>query len=127
MNYNEFLKIAKDKHLMIKGIAEELDMTTGGLQLSLQNDSIKAYTVRKLCKFLDITPNQFFGWKDTKEHEYTYNNIGGINATQTINEPTILSLLEKQLKEKDRQLLEKDMQIRELHKTINKLTLVLNK
>lgn len=127
MNYNDFLKIAKEKHLMIKGIAEELDMTTGGLQLSLQNDSIKSGTIRKLCKFLDITPNEFFNWDDAKNRECTYNNVGGINATQTINEPTILSMLEKQLKEKDRQILEKDMQIRELHKTINRLTSILNK
>lgn len=126
MNYNELKTLLQERHIFIKGLAEELGMTTVGLQSSIENDTMKSSSIRKLCDFLRITPNDFLGYERV-EHEHTYNNIGGINATQTINEPTTLSLLEKQLKEKDKQLLEKDMQIRELHKTIAKLTHILNK
>lgn len=125
MNYNELKTLLQERHIFMKGLADELEMTTVGLQSSMDNDTMKSSTVRKLCKFLRITPNDFFGYEANQEH--TYNNIGGINATQNINEPTTLSLMEKQLKEKDRQILEKDMQIRELHKTINRLTSILNK
>lgn len=119
MNYSEFTNLLKERHLMVTGVAKELGMTTNGLQYSIENDSVKSSQLRKLCDFLKITPNDFFGYTTPEKKECTYNNIG-VSATQTINPPAALAILEKQLKEKDKQ-------IQELHKTIQTLTGLLNK
>lgn len=119
MTYSELKTLLQERHILIKGLAEELGMTTVGLQASMENESMKGCNIGKLCDFLNITPNDFFGYTTPEKQECTYNNIG-VSATQTINPPAALAILEKQLKEKDKQ-------IQELHKTIQTLTGLLNK
>ncbi len=128
MNYSDFLNLLKSKHLLVKGVACELEMSPNGLRDTLNNDTMKASTIRKLCTFLNITPNKFFGVVEGVSNNDVYTNIGGVNATQKIDSSgDAFALMERQLKEKDKQIQEKDMQIRELHRTINNLTYILKK
>lgn len=127
MNYNNFLSILKSRHLLVKGVACELEMSPNGLRDTLNNDTMKASTVRKLCTFLNITPNDFFGMAEGVANNGEYTNIGSVNASKNIDTSSAaFALMERQLNEKDKQIQEKDMQIRELHKTINNLTNILN-
>ncbi len=60
MNYREICEILKSKKISFNVLSELVGMTNKGLKYSLENDTLPASKVKKLCEIMGITPNDFF-------------------------------------------------------------------
>ena len=114
MDYNELAFLAKQKKVSLQTLAETVGLKSyQGLQSSMEGKSIKWKNIELLCKFLEITPNELFGWpkEDVQSNGNYASHISGGN-TQNSNE-AILALREE-LKEQRAIIKEKDKQINRL-------------
>lgn len=60
MNYENLKEYAKNKRILMKEIAESLGVTQNGLKFSIENGTLPANKLKKLCEIVGITPNEFF-------------------------------------------------------------------
>ena len=117
MTYSELKDFAEMKKISLQKIAEAIDMTTRGMQTSFENQTLPTRKVELICKFLEITPNQFFGWEDGAKRQQIQN--GGIGNTQQMDTYAV-DVLKQQITAKDEQIREKDAQISQLLKLLTK-------
>lgn len=83
MNYSELGDYCKKHKLLMKDVAEQLEMTTSGLRHALNTGSFPAKLIPILCKALVITYDQFFDGKMVNG-QFTAGTIGvQQNATGT--------------------------------------------
>ena len=116
MTYSELKDFAEMKKISLQKIAEAIDMTTRGMQTSFENQTLPTRKVELICKFLEITPNQFFGWEDNIKKQQIQN--GGIGNTQQMDTYAV-DVLKQQITAKDEQIREKDAQISQLLKLLS--------
>lgn len=105
MNYSDIQIMAKEKRFSINTLAAQIEMTAKGLKYSLENETLPADKIKKLCKALEITPSQFFSEESMKiEHGHQIianNKVNGnisadsINGSSPVNE-RLLAIIEKQ-------------------------------
>ena len=120
MDYSELAFLAKQKKISLQTLAETIGLKSyQGLQSSMEGKSIKWKNIELLCRFLEITPNELFGWPTEdvqKNGNYASHIIGG--NTQNSNEA--IQALREELKEKGGIIKEKDKQINRLLGIIEK-------
>ena len=131
MNYSELKNIAKTKKILLKEIADRMNVSAEGLKYSIENNKLPLDKFLELCKILEITPNEFF-MNNTVQGS---NNIVGVinskvDARQYYSDsPDVLKaqieVLEERIKEKDSQIKEKDSQIKEKDSQIKELLNIL--
>lgn len=105
MKYSDIKKVAESKRILLKEVADLLGVTANGLKYSLENETLPADKIKKLCKALEITPSQFFSEESMKiEHGHQIianNKVNGnisadsINGSSPVNE-RLLAIIEKQ-------------------------------
>lgn len=61
MNYKDLKNRAEARKIMIKDIAEQLDMTPNGFKVSIETEKFPIGKVRDLCEILQISIAEFFG------------------------------------------------------------------
>lgn len=61
MNYKDLKNMAEARKIMIKDIAEQLDMTPNGFKVSIETEKFPIGKVRDLCDILQISIAEFFG------------------------------------------------------------------
>lgn len=61
MDYKELKNRAEARKIMIKDIAEQLDMTPNGFKVSIETEKFPIGKVRDLCDILQISIEEFFG------------------------------------------------------------------
>lgn len=61
MNYKDLKNMAEARKIMIKDIAEQLDMTPNGFKVSIETEKFPIGKVRDLCDILQISVAEFFG------------------------------------------------------------------
>ncbi len=61
MNYKDLKNRAEARKIMIKDIAEQLDMTPNGFKVSIETEKFPIGKVRDLCDILQISIAEFFG------------------------------------------------------------------
>ncbi len=114
MDYNDIAFLAKQKKVTLETVAKEAGLKSRqGLQSTMQRKSIKWENIELLCRYLEITPNELFGWSKesvTGNGNYAANISGG--NTQNSNEA--IQALREELKEKRAIIKEKDKQINRL-------------
>lgn len=105
MNYNEIAFLAKQKKITIENLAKEAGLKSRqGLQSSVQGKSIKMENIELLCNYLDITPNEFFGWNEETPSVGSGNFASHVSGGNTQNSNETIKALKDQLKEKDKQI-----------------------
>ena len=117
MIYSEVYDLCLTKKIPIKELCVKIGMTYQGFKTSLETNKLDADKIELLCHALEITPNRFFGWKETVKKQQIQN--GGIGNTQHMDSCAV-ELLQSQLKIKDEQIREKDAQIAQLFRLIDK-------
>ena len=114
MNYSELKNIAKSKKILLKEIADSMNVSAEGLKYSIENNTLPINKLLELCKILNITPADFFGT--------TINGNGNIVGSN-INKSTIDNrhyysdspdVLKAQIEVLEERIKEKDSQIKEL-------------
>lgn len=116
MTYSELKDFAELKKISLQKIAETIEMTARGMQTSFENQTLPIRKVTQICKCLEITPNQFFGWEDEIKKQQIQN--GGIGNTQQMDTYAV-DVLKQQIIAKDEQIREKDAQISQLLKLLS--------
>lgn len=105
MTYTELRDITEKKGILIKSVAAAVDMTTQGLQASIENQTIPAKKILPLCKILGITLNEFFGVEDQRYGDVIHGNQNKFGRKQIINEnKETIKILQDQLATKDEQI-----------------------
>ena len=135
MNYSELKNIAKSKKILLKEIADSMNVSAEGLKYSIENNTLPINKLLELCKILNITPADFFGTTGTTIKGNR--NIVGSNINKSTidnrhyysDSPDVLKaqieVLEERIKEKDSQIKEKDSQIKEKDSQIKELLNIL--
>ena len=101
MNYSELQDLCYKKRISLTAVAECADMTLRGFRVGMNNRTLQIRVVEAVCKKLDITPNEFFGWDGDSS---TYNtSMIGENHHNHIGSAG-LDILQQQLDVKDRQI-----------------------
>ena len=120
MNYSELKNIAKTKKILLKEIADRMNVSAEGLKYSIENNTLPINKLLELCNILEISPADFFG-TSVNISGFVGNNIHGSNIDNRqyySDSPDVLKaqidILEERIKEKDSQIKEKDSQIKEL-------------
>ena len=114
MDYNDIAFLAKQKKVTLETVAKSAGLKSRqGLQTSMQGKSIKWENIELLCHYLEITPNELFGWsQDSNLGNGNYaSHISGGN-TQNSNES--IQALREELKSQRAIIKEKDKQINRL-------------
>ena len=117
MVYSEIYDLCSDKKKSVKELCAQIGMTYQGFKTSLDTNKLDADKIELLCRVLEITPNKFFGWKESVKKQQIQN--GGVGNTQHMDSYAV-ELLQSQLNIKDEQIKEKDAQIAQLLKLIAK-------
>lgn len=100
MTYDELTDLCELRHRTLISLAKELDFTMDGLRTSMRNQTLPIKKLEKLCNILNISPNEFFRWKDTSNNVTMFQN--GIGNAQIYQEEN--ASLKDQLKIKDEQI-----------------------
>lgn len=102
MVYSEVKDLCETKKITIAALADHIGMTRQGLKASLDNNKLSSDKLFMLCKYLQITPNQFF--RIPENATIIGNNIqqtGAVNMQQVQNG---IDILQQQLAKKDEQI-----------------------
>ena len=67
MNYNELKDFAESNNFEIQQLANELEMSPNGFRESIKNETIQLKKLKKLCKTLNISLNDFADSNAPKE------------------------------------------------------------
>lgn len=103
MTYNELQDLCYEKRISLTSVAECADMTLRGFRLGMKNRTLAMSAVDAVCKYLCLTPNDFFGYNNDG---VTYNtSMVGENHHNNIG-VTGIDILQQQLTIKDNQIKE---------------------
>ena len=70
MNYKDLKNRAEARKIMIKDIAEQLDMTPNGFKVSIETEKFPIGKVRDLCDILQISIAEFFSEGTTGDGQW---------------------------------------------------------
>ena len=118
MTYEKLKYYAKDKCVLIKEVARQIDMTPNGLKFSIENDTLPSNKVKILCDLLQITPNDFFDNTDSPSiSQHAHHITGSVKqvAHLNTNNGTCASCIEK-----DREIHELQAELIKLYRKNNK-------
>lgn len=100
MTYSELSDICEQRRILLKNVAENSGLTYDGLRNGMNKQSLGMTKILKICEYVGITPNQFFGY----EVSNTINaNQYGISNSQNIGAIGV-EILQQQLATKDEQI-----------------------
>ena len=101
MTYSELQDLCYEKKISLTSVAECANMTLRGFRVGMLNRTLQIKAIEAVCKKLNITPNQFFGWED-KSGTFTTTQVGVMNS-QNIGSSGV-EILQQQLSIKDEQI-----------------------
>lgn len=104
MDYNDLAYIAKQNQISISSLSKEMGLTRQGLHAAVVNKSLTQERIIRLCKILEISPNEFFGWAETNTLNVSGNFASHVSGDNTQNSNEAINALKDQLKEKDKQI-----------------------
>lgn len=100
MTYSELSDICDQKRILLKNVAENSGLTYDGLRNGMNKQSLGMTKILKICEYVGITPNHFFGYEPTSTINATQY---GISNSQNIGAAGI-EILHQQLQTKDEQI-----------------------
>ena len=101
MTYSELSDICDAKRILLKNVAESSGLTYDGLRNGMNKQSLGMTKVLKICEYVGISPNQFYGYEATGQTINT-TQVGVMNS-QNIG-VTNIEILHQQLSVKDEQI-----------------------
>lgn len=101
MTYSELQDLCYEKRISLTSVAECANMTLRGFRVGMINRTLQIKAIEAVCNRLNITPNQFFGWKEDLS-TYQTNQLGVVN-NQNIG-TSGMDILQHQLVVKDEQI-----------------------
>lgn len=101
MTYSELQDLCHEKRISLTSVAECANMTLRGFRVGMINRTLQIKAIEAVCNRLNITPNQFIGWKEDISTFQT-NQLGVVN-NQNIGASGI-DILQQQLAVKDKQI-----------------------
>lgn len=63
MTYSELSDICDQKRILLKNVAENSGLTYDGLRNGMNKQSLGMTKILKICEYVGITPNHFFGYE----------------------------------------------------------------
>ena len=102
MNYSTIYELCEKRKMKVKELCNYIGITYQGLKTSLNSGKLSSDKIETLCKCLNITPNQFFGWSESEQHTYNATQVGVVNS-QNVNNNNV-DILQQQLSTKDEQI-----------------------
>lgn len=103
MTYSELQDLCYEKRISLTSVAESANMTLRGFRVGMINRTLQIKAIEAVCNRLNITPNQFLGWKEDLS-TYQTNQLGVVN-NQNIGTSGI-EILQQQLSVKDEQIMQ---------------------
>lgn len=101
MSYSELSDICDAKRILLKNVAENSGLTYDGLRNGMNKQSLGMTKVLKICEYVGISPNQFFGYESIGQ---TFNTTQvGVMNSQNISNSSV-DVLHQQLSVKDEQI-----------------------
>lgn len=100
MTYSELSDICDQKRILLKNVAENSGLTYDGLRNGMNKQSLGMTKILKICEYVGITPNHFFGYEPSNTINATQY---GISNSQNIGAAGI-EILQQQLQTKDEQI-----------------------
>lgn len=101
MTYSELTDLCFKKKISLTSIAESAGMTLRGFREGMNKRTLGIKVLEAVCKRLEISPNEFLGWK---EQCSTFNTTQvGVMNNQNIGTNAV-ELLQHQLAVKDDQI-----------------------
>ena len=101
MSYSELSDICDAKRILLKNVAENSGLTYDGLRNGMNKQSLGMTKVLRICEYVGISPNQFFGYESIGQ---TFNTTQvGVMNNQSIGAAGI-EILQQQLQAKDEQI-----------------------
>lgn len=73
MKYSKIKKLAKDKNISLKELADKINMTEGGFFQSFRNETLKVSALEKISDVLNVPINYFFD--DEKDFDNSNNGL----------------------------------------------------
>lgn len=101
MTYSELSDICDVKRILLKNVAESSGLTYDGLRNGMNKQSLGMTKVLKICEYVGISPNQFYGYEAPGQTINT-TQVGVMNS-QNIG-ATNIEILHQQLSVKDEQI-----------------------
>lgn len=101
MTYSELQDLCYEKRISLTSVAESANMTLRGFRVGMINRTLQIKAIEAVCNRLNITPNQFLGWKEDSS-TYQTNQLGVVN-NQNIGTSGV-EILQQQLAVKDEQI-----------------------
>lgn len=108
VNLHKIKKIAKDKRIPIRELAEGIGLTNAALYKIITTNSTKVETLEKIAIYLGVPVSTFF--EEGKAMHVSGSNIAVVNnGNQSIGESQELEMLRKEIEEcrKENELLRK--------------------
>lgn len=100
MTYSELSDICEQRRILLKNVAENSGLTYDGLRNGMNKQSLGMTKIMKICEYVGITPNQFFGYETSNTINATQY---GISNSQNIGAMGV-EILQQQLATKDEQI-----------------------
>lgn len=101
MTYSELSDLCYARKISLTSVAESANMTLRGFRDGMNNRTLGIKALEAVCKKLEISPNEFFGWEE-KCSTFNTTQVGVMN-NQSIGSNGI-ELLQHQLAVKDEQI-----------------------
>ena len=117
MVYSEIQDLCNFRKITVKEVCSNIGMTYQGFKTSLDTNKLSSDKIVLLCKVLDISPNDFLGWKSVGTAQQI--QTGCVGNAQYMDTRAV-ELLQQQLSIKDKQLCEAQEQISRLIGLIGK-------
>lgn len=106
MNYKKVIALIKEQGFDIKSVVSDIGMSYDGFKKSIENCTIEARKLIKLCEILQISPNELLDFNTNFKNKDTFIQTGGVGNSQMnqVNSDVVIAALERQLTEKDKQI-----------------------
>lgn len=109
MDYLDLKRVANQRKLRVKDLAESVGSSENGFKVSIDNGTMAFSKIPDLCHLLGLTPNEFYGWESSSNiasngsvqavGNNIYQHVGEVKALKDL-----VQLLREQVKEKDSQI-----------------------
>lgn len=106
-NLKKIKAIAKEKGILLKEIADALDVTPTYISYMMQTNKASIETIEKICQLLECSADELLNTGCTKSTIAVGKKAVAINGNVTApvnNEVAAIELLREQLKVKDEQI-----------------------
>ena len=114
MIYSDLKSLLTKHKKKVKDAAEIAGYAENSFKVAYEEGTMRFSKVPLLCKFIGVTPNEFFGWDENNPSIGSGNFASNISGGNTQNSNEAILALKDELKEQRAIIKEKDKQINRL-------------